>query len=235
MVAARKIHLAKVGDIHVQRKKHMRTMRLRVDHEGRVILSIPRWVLLKSAIAFAVSKTEWILAEKSKATPKLNNGCKFGRDSVLRVLTTHKSRPSSNLTKGILAVNIPAGYSSQKADQFIKRKADELIRSQAERTILPRLERLARDYGFRYKSGSIAHLRSRWGSCDRDGNIKLSAYLVQLPEHLVDYVLLHELNHTKNMDHSRKFWHDLRAICSGTDSAKNELKEHNPRLIVSST
>jgi predicted metal-dependent hydrolase len=70
----------------------------------------------------------------------------------------------------------------------------------------PRLERLAKEKGFEYNRCTVRNVHSRWGSCNAQGNISLSIYLAQLPDDLIDYVLLHELCHTVEMNHSERFW-----------------------------
>ena len=56
---------------------------------------------------------------------------------------------------------------------------------------------------------------SRWGSCSATGSINLSCYLMLLPPHLMDYVLLHELTHTREMNHGPKFWEILDGLTEG--------------------
>jgi predicted metal-dependent hydrolase len=76
----------------------------------------------------------------------------------------------------------------------------------AREELVPRLARLAAMYGFKYERASIRQQRTRWGSCSRKGTISLNARLLLLPAVVVDYVLLHELCHTVQMNHSPRFW-----------------------------
>jgi predicted metal-dependent hydrolase len=69
-----------------------------------------------------------------------------------------------------------------------------------------RLEYFNKHYGFRYGRVSIKDTTSRWGSCSRLGNLNFSYRLVLLPRELADYVIVHELCHLKQFDHSQKFW-----------------------------
>ena len=80
------------------------------------------------------------------------------------------------------------------------------LRRQAKAILVSRLEQLSLEHGLAYGRAAIRQQRSRWGSCSRRGTISLNANLLFLPTSLVDYVLLHELCHTVEMNHSPRFW-----------------------------
>ena len=74
----------------------------------------------------------------------------------------------------------------------------------------------------------ITGSRGRWGSCSGTGSINLSCYLMLLPPHLMDYVLLHELSHTKEMNHGPRFWELLDSMTGGRARAlRAELRRFN--------
>ena len=83
----------------------------------------------------------------------------------------------------------------------------------------PRLEALAKKHGFRSSRCSVRNVQSRWGSCTSRGSINLNIHLVLLPDRLIDYVLLHELCHTVEMNHSDRFW-ALMDKCTAPEKAK---------------
>ena len=106
------------------------------------------------------------------------------------------------------------------------------IKCQAEASLLKKLNELSLEHQLEFRSSSVSLLRSRWGSCDEKGHIKLNAYLVQLPEHLIEYVMLHELNHTKHLNHSAAFWTNMKLIFPGATAARAELRAHSPRVYI---
>jgi len=87
----------------------------------------------------------------------------------------------------------------------------EALRLEGRRTLVPRLEELAARHGFRYARVSVRGQRSVWGSYSSSGTLSLNWKLLFLPPELVDYVLLHELAHTRHLDHSAAFWRLLDA------------------------
>ena len=82
-------------------------------------------------------------------------------------------------------------------------------KAEAKEKLTDRLYRLAARHGFTYNKVTIRNQRTRWGSCSHKNNISLNAKLVLLPDELIDYVLLHELVHTRIHNHSKRFWAEL--------------------------
>lgn len=94
-------------------------------------------------------------------------------------------------------------------------------RAVARRIIVSRLETLACRHGFTYRKVFVRNQKTRWGSCSMQNNINLNIHLIFLPAILMDYVILHELVHTRIKDHSTRFWsclgsclHDPKALDS---------------------
>ena len=112
-----------------------------------------------------------------------------------------------------------ARYAERKSPSLSKEQI-EALRAEAKRILPQRVEELASRHGLRYGNVTIRAARSKWGSCTAKGNLSLSLYLMTLPEHLRDYVILHELAHTVHHNHSPRF-HALVNIM--TDGREKEL------------
>lgn len=136
--------------------------------------------------------------------------------------TTITVRPS-----GEVRLSFPPYISQRRAIAFLESKAEwvqasrarcaerqtpslteeqiEQLRAEAKRILPQRVEELASRHGLRYGKVTIRAARSKWGSCTAKGNISLSLFLMTLPDHLRDYVILHELAHTVHHNHSPHF------------------------------
>jgi len=91
----------------------------------------------------------------------------------------------------------------------------EDLRKKAKAELLPRLAQLAHQYNFCYNRSFIKNNKSNWGSCSGVNNINLNLRLVLLPEDLRDYVMLHELCHTRFKNHGDRFWALLESVTNG--------------------
>jgi predicted metal-dependent hydrolase len=99
-------------------------------------------------------------------------------------------------------------------------------RAQAKQELPARLLELASLHGLTVTRVSIRNQRRRWGSCSRSGHICLNWRLAQMPAHVRDYVLIHELMHLKRMDHSLSFWKLVEAACPDYQTARAWLFHH---------
>ena len=107
----------------------------------------------------------------------------------------------------------------------------EQMRREAKALLPARVEFWAQKFGFKYGRVTIRASRSKWGSCSGENNISLSLFLMTLPEHLRDYVIIHELCHTVHHNHSASF-HALADRCFGgaEKSLQRELRRHSITL-----
>jgi predicted metal-dependent hydrolase len=87
------------------------------------------------------------------------------------------------------------------------------MRERARRELMPRLLELAAKHGLTVNRVSVRNQKWRWGSCSRSGHICLNWRLVQMPDWVRDYVMVHELMHLERLDHSPKFWKLVAAAC----------------------
>lgn len=93
-----------------------------------------------------------------------------------------------------------------------------------------RLYQLALRYGFKINPSQVRinHAHTRWGSRSTTGTISLNLMLMAIPPELCDYVILHELNHIKHMNHGKQFWDDLELICPGALERRKLLRAYSP-------
>jgi hypothetical protein len=78
--------------------------------------------------------------------------------------------------------------------------------------------------GITYGRISVRDQKTRWGSCSSKGNLNFNYRLYYMPQHLMDYVIIHELSHRKQMNHSKLFWAEVQKYCPNYKKCVNELK-----------
>ena len=102
----------------------------------------------------------------------------------------------------------------------------EIDIEKAKRQLKKRLAMLASKHGFKYNKVSIKNQKTRWGSCTMKNNINLNIKLVRLPEQLMDYVLLHELVHTRIKNHQPEFWTELNKFVDNAPALSKKLNRY---------
>lgn len=111
---------------------------------------------------------------------------------------------------------VPETHKNEHLRQWVKAKAQAYLPN--------RLAELALQHGFQYSGCTVRHARTRWGSCSRLGSINLNASLILLAPELLDYVLLHELCHTREFNHSPHFWAEMFDVCPTFKADRKALK-----------
>ncbi|MCR4728263.1 MAG: M48 family metallopeptidase [Lachnospiraceae bacterium] len=106
------------------------------------------------------------------------------------------------------------------------------IKKKARQTIPPMVERVAAEMGATYGRISIRAQRSRWGSCSGTGNLNFNCLLVLLPANVMRYVIVHELCHLKEMNHSKAFWAEVAKFQPTYKLDRKELKTEGEALIA---
>ena len=108
-------------------------------------------------------------------------------------------------------------------------KIDE-YKAQARAYIVPKVEEYAQKFGFKYNKVRITSATTRWGSCSSKKNLNFSYRLILAPKASVDYVIVHELCHLRQMNHSKKFWAEVENIMPDYKLHEKWLKQHGYKL-----
>lgn len=115
-------------------------------------------------------------------------------------------------------------YESWHCDYFNNCRLLDIDRARKELT--SRIAQLAYSYGFRFGKVSVKLQKTIWGSCTAKNDINLNGYLLLLPTRLRDYVILHELTHTKVKNHGRQFWNEIEKILDNARDLDAQLKKY---------
>ena len=151
----------------------------------------------------------------------------------LSLILGEKEQFLANSRLGVMQIVCPpqADFTDENLQNWLRKVIEESLRRNAKSILPPRLEHLSAQCGLPYASVKINSSQGRWGSCSARKNINLSYYLVLLPSHLIDYVLLHELCHTREMNHSERFWDLLDRFTDGKALAlRKELKKYRTEI-----
>ncbi len=201
----------------VRESRRARRMVVRVFHSGRVEVVVPVKTPPGLIATFLERHRLWIERKRAEARRTAVVPEPFPPGSI--DLPACAQRWRVHLAGGSGRVRLAS------ADGLIILSGDVALRS-AQRAALrnwlleraaevlgPELEACAREFGFTYERMVIRRQRTRWGSCSVRGTISLNACLLFLPPAAVRYLLIHELSHTRHMNHSRHFWQCVARCC----------------------
>jgi hypothetical protein len=229
-MALKKVALPLVGQVILQKNRRSRHIRIKVTSQQAIRVTLPSWTPYSSAIKFVNSQINWVLDQQKQLNSLVDNQ-QIGKAHHLHFY--HDATilsPRSRINRTEILITIPESMIIQAAAaQIIARRACTRALQQEAQTLLPqRLRLLAVKYGFTYQKVSTRHLKSRWGSCNQDNMIGLNIFLMQLPWQLIDYVLLHELVHTKVHNHSAKYWNELQRCLPNAKQLRREMHNYRP-------
>lgn len=221
--------------VKIYKHKSSRSLRLSISSKGEVRVSIPYWTPYLVGLQFAKSRAAWIESQQ-KPTLILNSGQAVGKAHHLSLLpSTAAKRVTSRVISSGIFIKYPAKMSPDDpaVQKVVEQASIRALRAQAEKLLPQRLETLATKHGFEYKDVAIKQLKSRWGSCDQQKHIVFNLYLMQLPWELIDYVILHELTHTRHLHHGPGFWGVMESMLPRLKDHRQAMRGYQPVLIGS--
>lgn len=223
------VDIEDIGIVSFTRRKGSKRISLRVKANGVISVNYPWHVSNKEAVAFIRANHDWIKSQQTKLeTNKVqfeSNQIINTRDFQVKIIPIEQGVVQAVLKKENVIITIPNNVDihTPKVQEFIQNVFIKLYRKEASKYLPTRVKKLALEHGFTYQKVFIKNLKSKWGSCSSLGNINLNLRLMTLPDHLIDYIILHELTHTKEMNHGPNFWAKLDEVTFG--NAKQLEKE----------
>lgn len=222
------------GKITVRRSNRATQIRIRVNADGLLNASLPVYApifLVKKLIKNSRPDLRKLLAS---ARPKytFKDGMAIGKSHLLNIQIKPEANFSVVHKKQQINIISPDQETLllQKNDRLIRDAISNALRLEAKSYLPNRLKFLAKRYNFQYKKVRFSHASGRWGSCSSSGTISLNIAIMQLPFELIDYILIHELSHTKQMNHGRGFWQVVESACPEYKRCRREIKNYTPSI-----
>ncbi|MDR0395538.1 MAG: M48 family metallopeptidase [Tannerella sp.] len=231
----KKIDGGDLGVVLLKRNPRARNYSLRVD-KGQVYATMPVYGSECELLDFLNQQHERLLRmlEKSPGHEIFDESTELHFLTFdLRIIKSERENFYSVIREGVLYISCPlhTDFSDREVQGILRGLLEHALRYEAKRVLPARVAILAQGHGFKYASVKINNSRTHWGSCTSRKNINLSLSVMLLPAHLVDYILLHELCHTVELNHSERFWALMDKVTEGkTGDYRNELK--NYRMIL---
>lgn len=233
-------HHKELGTITVCKSSRARQYRLSLKPDGTLTLTIPREGSMDRALKFAEQKKEWIDKARIKTELFAGETSRFSVPSSLQFGHIHISvaghpgisfrlkKLAGSSSYIILCPEGPEGETEEFQDK-LRKITTEIFRKEARVTLPERLALLSRHHNLPFLEAKVKKMSTRWGSCSARNNIHLNIHLVRLPQELCDYVLLHELTHTRHKHHGPSFHEHLNKLTGGRSKELSKaLKQYHP-------
>lgn len=217
--------------IEFVRIRRARRYIVRVRHDGTVRVTIPRGGSRAEGARFLQRQAKWIEQERARVleahvTPSWIDGATMMlRGELVDLRVRHDAQGRASIRYGDRSVAV------SRSDASIRGCIEADLRALAREEIGRRLYELAAEHQLVVTGFTIRNQRSRWGSCSRTGRIALNYRLIQMPPAVSDYVILHELMHLREQNHSRRFWRLVETVCPDFRQAERWLRRHGPGLL----
>jgi predicted metal-dependent hydrolase len=215
--------------VHVVRRPKARRYLLSLQADGSARLVIPRRGTEAEALGFLERSEDWLLRrlakwrDKAKAREPWQQGARFlyrGEEVILIV----EQGEGIVLRFAEQVMSLPQALPDYRATVYAR------LRRMADRELKTRTLELAKQHAVAINRVTVRAQRSRWGSCSRRGAISLNWRLIQTPPFVVDYLIVHELMHRREMNHSKRYWKHVADAFPAYGEAEAWLKSNKVDL-----
>lgn len=227
------IHDDEFGAISYRRSDLARYVRLRVSEDGTVRASLPKRAplyMIKELLESSREEIRKLIAASQAKRVQYEDGMTIGHSHRLTIRYEPVALPKKAVHGQAITVVLPQSFihTPVEAQLFISEQVKRALRREATAYLPRRLRHLADTFGFDYERERFGNQRGRWGSCSSSGTISLNVALMNLPHDVIDYVLIHELAHTRQMNHSEDFWRIVENCMPDYRDRRKLLKSMSP-------
>jgi predicted metal-dependent hydrolase len=220
-------------DYMVRISPKARHARLEVSYETGLTVILPQGYPNNQVISLLINKRNWVLKKLAECKRvRLNNianesraitylGCDL---KIFRREGTGSVEKAVLEPEGLVLHLKPDSPSIQIIEQWLRLQAKELFTTKA--------QRLSVTLGVKYYKLAVRSAKTRWGSCSPSGNLSFNWKLIMAPEEVINYVVVHELCHLIELNHSKKFWHLVEQRCPQWRLHRKWLRIHQMELMV---
>jgi predicted metal-dependent hydrolase len=221
-----------VSDVPIELVRHPRARRyvLRLRADGSARVTIPRGGSVAEARRFVGRQKIWLERQLQRllARPVLPREWGFGSNILFRGERL-KLEPIANGKNGMVRFGTQQlGLSGSPTD--LRPAIERYLWRLAAKELPTRVFEYSKLHQIPIRRVTVRNQRSRWGSCSRRGTISLNWRLIQAPAFVRDYIILHELCHVRQMNHSRRFWQEVKRVCPDFQTAERWLKQNSSLL-----
>lgn len=169
-----------------------------LEQSNKLILKKAKWILEKLELVRSIDDDEIVTGSRIQY---------LGKKYYVEILPVEgERRISIDFTESKFRVNVPQHLNNQDE---IKKAFEKFFKEKVAEKLIPRFKKWSKVTGLVYNELKFMKLEKRWGSCSPSNKININVNAIRLPFSLIDYLIVHELVHTKVKNHSKEFWAEL--------------------------
>lgn len=233
------IYVDQIGNVLFRKNKRSKNVSIAIRPMKGVIVNLPCFLSYRVALSIVEKKRTWILSHlptiekiEQKATI-FNENTLFSTKYRRLLIDKHsKEKILTKITPDSILIKYPENINVQSiaVQKIIRDTVVKTLRLEAKEYLTRRTIQLAEKHQFKFKNIFIKNNKTLWGSCSGQNNINLNLHLMRLPDHLIDYVIIHELCHTIEKNHGTRFWKLMDTILGDSKKISKELKSYSIQI-----
>lgn len=232
------IELPGIGEIKVRRSANIKYLRIRMAAGRGIWVSVPFGVSRKQTEKFLMENRNWILENRKSMEiyeQDTGVGLKIGAEiktklHTLKIVETEELKPAYRIQGEIITLSIPKTVEFSRIEKIVQQFVLEIYTMECRQYLPQRVKHYADKFGFKYGRLTFRNNVTNWGSCSFENNISLNIKLMKLPDEIIDYIILHELCHTIEKNHSADFWKLVGKVCPNYANLRVRLRKYNTRI-----
>lgn len=233
------IHVENVGNVRFRKNKKSKNVSITIRPEKGVVVNFPYYISYRFALNVVEKKKTWILNNLPKIEEYNSKKTVFNESSLFntryRKLTISKNTDDNiktTITTETINITYPESIeiNNSELQEIIRATIIKTLRKEAKEYLPKRTQILSEKYKFKFNKIFIKNNKTLWGSCSGRNNINLNLHLLRLPDHLIDYVIIHELCHTVQKNHGKHFWKLMDSILGDSKKISKELRNYSIQI-----
>lgn len=219
------------GEIQIRTSRRARRLRIDVTARRGVVLVVPAGTPSDVVNRFVLDKRDWIRRARNRVAAEAAARAPADAAALpdqLELRALDRSLPVRTIDadrRRIIDAGDHLRVEGVADPGDVRSRLEAWLKAEAKRALVPRLGELARTHDLQFERTTVRGQRTRWASCSGRGTISLNFRLLFLPWRLVEHVMLHELAHTRHLNHSRHFWALLARIDPDWRRHHDELRD----------
>jgi len=230
------IQVEGIGEVTIEKSSRSKQLRLSLRPFKGIKVTIPMRSSFADGERFVYQKIDWLKQNLSKIQKTENQVSVYDTNTVFKTRFHQleiKPETIENIKirvgDGKISIFYPRtiDVKDERVQKAVKNGIEAALRIEARHILPHQVKQLAEKHGFTYNKVGITSAKTRWGSCSSNNSINLTLHLMRLPNHLIDYVILHELCHTKVKNHGTDFWALLDQVSGNAKRLSKEMKNYS--------